>query len=122
MSNNSNIILGKEGESAALGFLLDKGYHLLHKNWRHNKSEIDLIVKKENKVVFVEVKARKKSFHSIADLVSLPQQKRILNAANTYIKKYCLEEEIQFDLIEVEMPNKLPRFTHQKEFIQPTLL
>ena len=122
MSNISNIILGKEGEAAALDFLIDKGYHLLHKNWRHNKSEIDLIVKKENKVVFVEVKTRKKTFHSIADLVSLPQQKRILNAANTYIKKYCLDEEIRFDLIEVEIPNKSPNFIHQKEFIQPTLL
>ena len=122
MSNISNIILGKDGEAAALDFLIDKGYHLLHKNWRHNKSEIDLIVKKENKVVFVEVKTRKKTFHSIVDLVSLSQQKRILNAANTYIKKYCLDEEIRFDLIEVEMPNKSPNFIHQKEFIQPTLL
>tara|TARA_B110000008_G_C16819945_1_gene504251 strand:+ start:476 stop:844 length:369 start_codon:yes stop_codon:yes gene_type:complete len=122
LSNNSNIILGKEGEAAALGFLVDKGYHLLHKNWRHNKSEIDLVVKKENKVVFVEVKTRKNNLHSITDLVSLPQQKRILNAANTYIKKYCLDEEIRFDLIEVEIPNKSPNFIHQKEFIQPTLL
>ena len=122
MSNNSNIILGKEGEAAALGFLVDKGFHLLHKNWRHNKSEIDLVVKKENKVVFVEVKTRKNNLHSITDLVSLPQQKRILNAANAYIKKYCLDEEIRFDLIEVEIPNKSPNFIHQKEFIQPTLL
>lgn len=122
MSNNSNIILGKEGEAAALGFLVDKGYLLLHKNWRHNKSEIDLVVKKENKVVFVEVKTRKNNLHSITDLVSLPQQKRILNAANAYIKKYCLDEEIRFDLIEVEIPNKSPNFIHQKEFIQPTLL
>lgn len=122
MSNNSKILLGKEGEAAALGFLVDKGYSLLHKNWTHNKSEIDLVVKKENKVVFVEVKTRKNNLHPITDLVSIPQQKRILNAANIYIKKYCLDEEIRFDLIEVEMPNKSPNFIHQKEFIQPTLL
>ena len=122
MSNNSNIILGKQGEKVALKFLQNKGYKLLHKNWRYNKSEIDLILKKENSIVFVEVKTRTNPINSITDLVSVAQQKRILNAAHNYIQEYNLDEEIRFDLIEVHIPNKSASFVHHKEFMHPTLL
>ncbi|MDG2344393.1 MAG: YraN family protein [Flavobacteriales bacterium] len=122
MSNNSNIILGREGEKAALKFLQNNGYKLLHKNWRHKKMEIDLVVKKQNKVVFVEVKTRKNAINSlINDVVSFSQQKRIIDAAHNYIDEFNVDEDIRFDLIEVHMPNKSPKFVHHKDFTYPTL-
>lgn len=123
MSNNSNIIFGREGEKVALKFLQNKGYKLLHKNWRHKKAEIDLIVKKQNKVVFVEVKTRKNSINSlINDVVSFSQQKRIVDAAHHYIDEFNVDEDVRFDLIEVHMPNKSAKFVHHKDFTYPALL
>ncbi len=122
MSNESNIIFGKAGEKAALEFFQNKGYKLLHKNWRHKKSEIDLIVKKEDQVVFVEVKTRnKKNNQTINEIVSISQQKRIMNAAHNYINIYSLDEEIRFDLIQITLCNNSPNFIHYKEFMYPTL-
>lgn len=50
--------LGSQGEAIALDHLLKQGYSLLYKNFRTRYGEIDLIVKKNNLTVFVEVKTR----------------------------------------------------------------
>ena len=54
----TNTQIGKKGEKEAINFLLVKGYTLLHTNYRVKRAEVDLIVLKENIVVFVEVKKR----------------------------------------------------------------
>ncbi|MBM78511.1 MAG: YraN family protein [Crocinitomicaceae bacterium] len=122
MSKRSNVIFGKQGEKAALEFFQNKGYKLLHKNWRHRKSEIDLIVKKHNKIVFVEVKTRHNTINqTVNEMVSISQQNRIMNAAHNYINTYCLDEEIRFDLIQITLCNNSPNFNHYKGFMYPTL-
>ena len=84
--------------------------------------EIDLVVKKQNKVVFVEFKTRKNAINSlINDVVSFSQQKRIINAAHNYIDEFNVDEDIRFDLTEVHMPNKSAKFVHHKDFTYPTL-
>ena len=50
--------LGKLGENAALEYLSGKNYHLLERNWRHSRSEIDLIMKDGRCVVFCEVRTQ----------------------------------------------------------------
>jgi len=50
--------LGKYGEDLAAGFLKDRGYSVIDRNWRCSIGEIDLIAKYKNTLVFVEVKTR----------------------------------------------------------------
>jgi putative endonuclease len=50
--------LGRKAEALATGYLQKSGYALLARNYRCLKSEVDLIVQKENIEVVVEVKAR----------------------------------------------------------------
>ena len=50
---------GEKGEQLAIEFLKSKHYQILHTNWRHNHSEIDIIAQDGNVIVFVEVKSRK---------------------------------------------------------------
>lgn len=51
--------IGQFCEAAALGYLGEKGYRLLARNWRHGRGEIDLILKNANSLVFVEVRGRR---------------------------------------------------------------
>lgn len=50
--------LGLWGESLALSFLEFCGYTCLHQRYRRQCGELDLIVRRENLILFVEVKTR----------------------------------------------------------------
>ena len=62
--------LGDLGEKIAEKYLKDRGYKILDKNFRYSKlGELDLIARKDEGVIFFEVKARKKTgpkFHDRA--------------------------------------------------------
>ena len=58
MALSSKKLVGKIGEEMALSYLKEKGYQLLEKNFYCRWGEIDLIFKKEDKIIFVEVKTR----------------------------------------------------------------
>ena len=49
---------GQEAEQLAADFLVQKGFRILERNFRHKHCEVDLIVLKDNWLVFVEVKMR----------------------------------------------------------------
>ncbi|WP_306415995.1 YraN family protein [Fulvivirga ulvae] len=55
---NNKAQTGKDGEQRAAEYLMGKGYELLERNYRYKRSEIDIIIKKEQLLVFVEVKTR----------------------------------------------------------------
>ena len=44
---------GKEGETAAADFLTEKGYSILHRNWRCGKKELDIVAKYNNELIVV---------------------------------------------------------------------
>ena len=54
----SKKLVGRLGEKIALDYLKSKGYRLKEKNFYCHWGEIDLILKKNDKIVFVEVKTR----------------------------------------------------------------
>ena len=49
--------LGQMAEDLAADFYKKRGYTLLARNYRYQKAEVDLIVRKANVLVAVEVKA-----------------------------------------------------------------
>ena len=49
---------GKWGEDVAVNYLLERGFEILARNWRHEHKEIDIIAQKDNTLYFVEVKTR----------------------------------------------------------------
>ncbi len=101
-------IIGKKGEELALQFLIKKGFQKLEINFREGKGEIDIIVKKENVIHFVEVKTRKNNnFGNPESFVSEAQATKIAQTAEFFLEKY--EEKInqefkgfiQFDIISI---------------------
>ena len=58
-SKSSNKKIGKQGEDLACKYLEKKGWKILERNFHYSRfSEIDIIAKDGNDIVFVEVKAR----------------------------------------------------------------
>ena len=100
MSENHKKNVGNLGEEIACQYLSQKGYKIIDKNIRWKQYEIDLIVQKDDWLVFVEVKTRKigKEKPTIDSINT-----RKLNAMNTfaehYIKEINWQGNIRFDAI-----------------------
>jgi|TARA_B110000971_G_scaffold62317_1_gene63711 putative endonuclease len=113
--------IGEVGEQKARSFLKKNKYQILETNWRYHKCEIDIIASKGNELVFIEVKTRTNTIISEDNLISIPQQKRIIYAADYYINKNKIDLNVRFDLIFVERALKSFKFTHFKEIFTPTI-
>ena len=55
---NNNKLKGEKGESLAKSFLVKNGYTIIDTNFRTKTGEIDIIAKKNEIIVFIEVKTR----------------------------------------------------------------
>ena len=74
-------------ESVAEILLKEKSYKILERNYTFGKYEIDIIAKKEDEVVFVEVKSRNENaICSPESAVGKEKIKHILLCASGYIK------------------------------------
>ncbi|HLT74164.1 MAG TPA: YraN family protein [Ohtaekwangia sp.] len=115
MSNK--IETGNQGETLAARYLKEKGYEILARNYRHGKAEIDLIVQKDNWVLFVEVKTRKSSdYGQPEDFVMTQQAGRIFDAAEEWIFSTNWQGHIRFDVVSVK-PGETPEIEHFEDAI-----
>jgi len=96
--------LFKLGENVAASHLISCGYTVVCRNYRKPCGEIDLIVEKDQRLIFCEVKTR--SSHSITDAlasVSYTKQKRLTRTALEYINQFPIfaNHQFQFDVLVV---------------------
>ena len=95
-------IQGQTGENKASEFLIQKGYQILHRNWRCGHKELDIVAKKDSTIIFVEVKTRKNTlFGSPLESVNNKKIRRIVSSADAYIKYFKLDNPIRFDIISI---------------------
>ena len=94
--------LGKKGEQLAVDFLLKKGYVIVERNYRFQKSEVDIIAKLGEILAIVEVKTRSsKDFGNPQDFVKPKQIQRLVKAVDEYITSNNLDVEVRFDIIAI---------------------
>ena len=95
--------LGDRGEGAACGFLKEKGYEILEKNYKCKIGEIDVIGRRKGRLAFVEVKTRTSGqFGTPQEAVDLKKQEKIFRLAQWYLKEKKLEgTPIAFDVVAV---------------------
>ena len=69
--------LGKTGEDVALAHYLDSGYQMIARNWRCRVGELDLILSRDDVLVFCEVKTRRGTAHGggVAAVTAIKQAK-----------------------------------------------
>ena len=100
---------GLSAETRAAAYLMAKGYRILAKRFRTPYGEIDLVARKRNLLVFVEVKARG-SLDEAAYAVTPRQQQRIINAAQAWLMAHPehAEFDMRFDAMLIA-PKRMPR-------------
>lgn len=99
---NSKADTGSRGEALAADFLERKGYSVLERNYRHKRSEIDLIVRKNELLVFVEVKAKANVSHGHPEIaVDDRKAAKVMEGAEHYIDSIGWKHNIRFDVIAI---------------------
>jgi len=96
-------IIGDEGEDQALHHLLAHGLQLVQRNFLCKGGEIDLIMRDREFLVFVEVRKRSSGqFGGALASVTASKQKRLVHAAQVYLKTINPLPACRFDLVAIE--------------------
>ena len=94
---------GMLGEIRAEQMLREKGCEILARNYVSPGSEIDLIARDGQTIVFVEVKTRTGRFSAAREAVTPAKQKRICKGAVYYLMRNGLmNRQARFDVIEIQ--------------------
>lgn len=114
--------LGKKGEEIAAGYITGLGYHILERNWHHEKDEIDIIAKDGQFLVIVEVKTRSTSFFGEPEeAVDNRKQQFLVRAAEAYVIENDLFDEIRYDIISIIIEGNTEKIRHIRDAFYPTL-
>ena len=55
----SHLETGREGELLAANWILQRGFQILERNWRHRRYEVDIIALKNDTLHIIEVKTKR---------------------------------------------------------------
>ena len=104
--------IGKSGEELAVAWFREKGYEILHCNWRHSHYELDIVALKNNWLHFIEVKTlNHTSFGYPEDSVTKKKFKHLQRAADEYLFLNPGHKWIQYDILSITFfQNKEPEY------------
>ena len=120
--------LGNLGEKIAQKYLRKKGYKILAENFKRKWGEIDIVIKKQQVIAFVEVKTLRRT-EQTEDKVFIPEneidwkkKKQLRKMAQIYLSenRISLNSRHQIDIIAIEIysnPRKV-RLRHYQNAIE----
>lgn len=93
---------GANGENVAAAYLLQNGYSIIERNWRHKQFEIDIIASKKDKLHIIEVKTRySKKFGNPEESVGIKKMNALKQGAEAYLFQHQQWQQIQFDVLSI---------------------
>jgi putative endonuclease len=97
--------LGAIGEKLARDFLKKKGYKIIDANYRCHEGEIDIVARKKDYLVFIEVRTKASTgFGSPEESVTFAKREKLISSALTYISEHQgLPESWRIDFVAVEL-------------------
>ena len=107
--------LGQWGEQVAAEYLTARGYTIVARNFRTRHGELDLVARRDDALIFVEIKTRTSSaFAFPEESVTRRKQLHLLSAAEDYLESHPQPSLTwQVDVISVEgRPGTQPTITH----------
>ncbi|MBG9375117.1 YraN family protein [Panacibacter sp. DH6] len=102
-------LTGNKGEDLAAAWILEKGYEILHRNWRFKQWEVDIIAAKENRLHFFEIKTRTSALYGHPEeSIGKTKMKSLLRAAQEYLYLNPQWKFVQFDVLSITMLKARP--------------
>ena len=114
--------LGRQGETLARRYLKKLGYRYIARNFSCRQGEIDLIMRQDETVVFVEVKTRRdEQFATGEEAIHFGKQKKLAATARDFIQTRRLHEHpCRFDSVAVVLSQEGQAvIRHQKNVFVP---
>ncbi|MBN1994726.1 MAG: YraN family protein [Anaerolineae bacterium] len=106
--------IGRQGEEIAAAYLMERGYHILQRNWSCPTGELDIIVEGGDTLVFVEVRTRRGNrFGPAEESITPAKQARLIELAQTYLQEtVSAHTSWRIDVVAVQLGLGLPRINH----------
>lgn len=103
--SGGNVDKGKWGEELAAGYLRDQGYQIVFRNFYSKYGELDIVAKRNNLLVFVEVKTRTQNHYGTpAEAVDARKRRHMTYAANFFVQRFGFQQvDLRFDVIEIHL-------------------
>lgn len=105
---------GAAAERAVARYLQRGGYRVLERNWRCRQGELDIVVRRETTLVFVEVRSVSTTFLGTPiETVSRVKQTRVGRAAEAWLSSHPHPEaDVRFDVVGVKWRFARPVLDH----------
>ena len=115
--------LGKWGEQVAVEYLQKKGYQIMFRDWKIGHRDLDIIAKKDDVVVILEVRTRRNNrFGDTEMTIDRQKIKNICIASNTFVKRLKIDNDIRFDIIAITgTPDTGYTINHIEDAFKPHL-
>jgi len=96
--------LGRAAEALAAGWLEDRGWLVLARNWRRGPGELDLVASRDSELAFVEVKRVDAwGLSSLSDSVGGGKRRRLVETSKLFLLSHrefeCMK--VRYDVIAV---------------------
>lgn len=95
-------------EDIAVNYLKNNGYEIIERNFSvHRVGEIDIIALEKDWLIFIEVKARRKTYYLPYECVNKSKFNKIVKTSAFYLKKHNKKYNgIRYDVISIEIDEK----------------
>ncbi len=117
MSQTRRQIIGAWGEQIAVNYLVKLGFFVLDRNFRTRRGEIDIVARKEDLLLFVEVKTRTGYIFSGEKSTNFHRISKLKNTAKIYLFTKQLDPSsffIEFQQICLYLDEKTKRLKLKK--------
>jgi putative endonuclease len=115
---------GADAEQLAQDFLQKQGLSFVAKNFRTRRGEIDLIMRDNSQLVFVEVRFRhSNSFGSAEESITQQKCQRLSAAALAYMQSHKLVDQLsaRFDAVAISPAPRKPQVGYRINWIKNIL-
>lgn len=101
---NANLRTGSYGEQQAVDYLQQLGHQVLHRNWKYQRREIDIISGYQQVLHFTEVKTRMRQQYGLPEnAVHGKKLKNMQAAAAAFLELHPQWKRISFDVLAIDM-------------------
>lgn len=98
-SRNHTQTLGQQGEQLVAQWLTARHFTVLAQNYRTKAGEVDVIARKGELVVFVEVKTRSTAYFATSTVVTYGKQQKVGRAAQHFVlQNRFVDHVLRFDI------------------------